>query len=49
MSYIECFIKLLPFALGFCFVFGVVYPVAMVIWYKLTGSELSVREILKQI
>lgn len=49
MTFWECFIRLLPFALGIFFLFGVIYPVSMVIWYKLSGSELSVREILKQI
>lgn len=45
----ECFLTLLPLVLVPFFVFGVLYPVAMVIWYKLSGSELTVREILRRI
>lgn len=49
MTYIECFLIISAFGLGIVGLFGVGYPLAMVIWYKLTGSELSVREILRRI
>ena len=49
MTFMECLITLLPFALVPLFIFGVLYPAAMVIWYKLSESELTVREILRRI
>ena len=49
MTYIECFFVLSLFAIGLAFIFGVAYPAVMVIWYKLSGSELSVNEILRRI
>lgn len=49
MTYAECFLVLSIFAACLAFFFGVVYPMAMVMWYKLSGSELSVKEILRRI
>ena len=49
MTYMECFLVLCALGAIPGFLFGFVYPAAMVIWYKLAGSGLSVKEILKQI
>ena len=49
MSFWECFWSLMPYVAGLVIFFGVIYPAAMVIMYKLAGSKLSVREILKKI
>jgi|GEM_PF-2246118 len=49
MSYIECFLMMCAFGAGIGVVFGVLYPLAMVAYYKITKSGLTVREILKRI
>ena len=49
MSYWSCFFTLLPFIAALWGVFGIVYPVVMVILYKIAGSGLSITEILRRI
>ncbi len=49
MTFWECFLALLPFIAALWGVFGIVYPVVMVILYKLAGSGLTVKEILRRI
>ncbi len=49
MTFMSCFMFLAPWLMGVCVAFGVVYPAVMVAMYKLCGSKLSIREILKRI
>ena len=49
MTFWQGFISLMPFVLAAVLIFGAGYPLAMVMWYKLRGSGLSIREILKRI
>ncbi|MBQ7119854.1 MAG: hypothetical protein IJO09_06530 [Oscillospiraceae bacterium] len=49
MTFMQCFIKLLPYAIGLCSLFGIIYPISMIILYKLSGSGISIREILRRI
>lgn len=49
MSFWECFLRLIPYAAGLVILVGVGYPAAMVSMYKLAGSKLPVKEILRRI
>jgi hypothetical protein len=49
MTFWQCFISLMPFVLAAGLFFGVVYPAVMIVIYKLGGSRLSIREIMKRI
>ena len=49
MTFWQCFISLMPFVLAAVLFFGVVYPAVMIAIYKLGGSRMSIREIMKRI
>lgn len=49
MTFWQCFISLMPFVLAAVLFFGIVYPAVMIAVYKVSGSRLSIREILKRI
>ncbi len=49
MTFWDCFIKLQYFVILIGVLFGVVYPAVMVVLYKLAGSKLSIKEILRRI
>ena len=42
----ECFMILLPFALGAVALFGIVYPAVMVALYRLAGGKRPIKDII---
>lgn len=48
-TYIDGILLLFFTLVGVGFIFGVIYPLSMVIWYKLSGSKMTIREILRRI
>lgn len=49
MTFIQCFVKLLPLIAVLLGTFAVTYPALMIGLCRLAGSKLTVREILRRI